>query len=475
MSLTSTGFERPRLNEIKDDYDQRFTDALGPVNTAPDAVVGQIVAIFAAALDDAYEALQNTYDSMYPSSAEGTSLDGAVSFVGMTRLAAAPTTVTAMCYGAESTLVPAGALARSLDNKQYVTDADTVISRASAGHVEIEVITVTNSASYQVIAGGVSVTYVSDASATATEIAAGLAALFDPTVFVATAASGILTLKPIDLAGEYTLTVDAKLSISLLSTPIFFTALEMGAFALPAGSLTTIDSSVLGWDSINNLAAGAIGRAVETDESLRERHADSVRVTGAATVPAIRARLLAEVDSVDYVAIYENRTPVTDADGLPSHSFEAVVSGGTDQAVADKLFEVKPAGIETYGNTIEQVLDENGDMQTISFSRPAIKYGWIRVTVTSLNAEEILNTEYAASIQAAALAHGNAIGIGRDIIIQRFFGPIYESTPGLGGITVEAAITAAPLDTPTYTTSNIVIARAELASFDLARIVVVGI
>ena len=34
MSLTEEGFDRPRLNEIKADYDQRFTDALGQIGRA---------------------------------------------------------------------------------------------------------------------------------------------------------------------------------------------------------------------------------------------------------------------------------------------------------------------------------------------------------------------------------------------------------------------------------------------------------
>ena len=43
MSLTENGFERPRLPEIKTTYDGLFTDALGPLNTNPDAVIGQII------------------------------------------------------------------------------------------------------------------------------------------------------------------------------------------------------------------------------------------------------------------------------------------------------------------------------------------------------------------------------------------------------------------------------------------------
>lgn len=475
MSLTEQGFERPRLNEIKTDYDQRFTDALGPVNTDADAVVGQIIGIFAAALDDAYEALHNTYDSMYPATAEGTSLDGAVSFVGLERLAATPTTVVAMCYGTEGTLLPAGALARSLDNRQYVVTADTVISRSSAGDVLIEPNVVTNGANYQVIAGGVSVVYTADGSATADEIAAGLAALFDANNFLATAANGVLRLRAADQYSDFTLTVDSKLTITSLGTPVVFTGLDLGAYALPAAALTRMDSSILGWDAVNNLVAGATGRFVETDEELRERHSNSVRVTGAATAQAIRSRLLAEVDSVTYAAIYENRTNVIDAFNLPAHSFEAVISGGANQAVADKLFEVKPAGIETYGNTSIQVLDENGDVQICKFSRPSDKFAWIRVSVNSLNTEEVLTSEIVQAIKDAVLAYGDTVGIGEDIITQRFYGPIYSSTSGIGSITVEAALTALISDTPTYSTTNVAVARAELAVFDETRIVVVGV
>lgn len=472
MSLSASGFQRPRLNEIKADYDQKFTEALGPVNTGPDAVVGQIVGIFSAALDDAYETLQNTYDSMYPSSAEGLSLDGAVSFVGLERLGAAPTTVVAMCYASEGTLLPAGSIARSLDNQQYATSVDTVISRSSAGDVLIEPNLISNASNYQIIAGGVSVVYTSDGSATADEIASGLAALFDTENFLATASGGVLRLRAADQYSDFTLTTDSKLDITSLGTPVVFTNLEMGAYPLPAGALTQMDSSVA---RVNNLVAGSTGRFVESDEELRVRHSNSVRVTGSATAQAIRARLLAEVDSVSYVAIYENRTNIVDAFNLPPHSFETVVSGGSNQAVADKLFKVKPAAIETYGNLSIQVLDENGDLQDCKFSRPSDKIAWIRVSINSLNTEEVLSSEISTAIEDAVVAYGVTIGIGEDIVTQRFYGPIYSATSGIGSITVEAALTSLISDTPSYSSSNISVARAEHAVFDKTRVTVVGI
>lgn len=475
MSLTEQGFDRPRLNELKSLYDADFIAALGPVNTDADAVVGQIIGILAAAMDDAYEALHNTYDSMYPFSAEGTSLDGAVAFVGIERLGSTPTVVVAICYGLEGTLIPAGSLTRAIDNQQYIATADTVISRSSSGDVQISIVTVTNLAIYQIITNGVSVSYNADAATTAIEIIAGLAAQFNPALYLATAEVGYLRLRSADLYTDFTLTVDVKMSISNLGTPVVFTASEKGALGLPANALTNIDSPTVGWSSVNNLVPGTIGRFTETDPQLRTRHLDSVRVTGAATVQAIRSRLLAEVASVSYVAVYENRTNVIDAFGSPPHSFEAVVEGGTNQAVADKLFQVKPAGIETFGNTSIQVLDINGEVQICKYSRSTNKFAWVRVSVNSLYEEETLTAEIVQAVKTAVMNFGSSLNIGQDIITQRFYGPIFTATLGISSITIEAALTATELGAPSYTTTNTPVGRTERATFSETRIIVVGV
>lgn len=471
MPLSLTGFTRLRLAEIKTQYDQRFTDALGPVNTQPDSVTGQIIGIFSAALDDIQESLQDIYDSMYPSTAEGTSLDGAVSFVGIERLGATSTTVVGAAYGVEGTLIATGSLARSGD-VTYVATGDTVISRANAIDVEIEVVTVLNTTAYQVIAGGVLASYISSASATAAEIATGLAAAFDANIFIAVADGAKFRVYSKDLISGFTLTADASLSIIKLSSPVNFTAESLGANACPAGSLTSIDTPTPGWEALKNLGAGSIGRDVESDVDLRLRHAEGVRASGSATLKAIRARLVAEVPEITAAYIYENRTSVT-VDNMPPHSIECVVVGGADQTVREKIYELKPAGIETYGLIVGAVVDENGDTQAVSFSRPITQYAWARVTVNQLYTEEAYPATAAASIKQAVLDYAATLTVGEDIIAQRFFGPIYASTPGIGQITVELAVTALPGDVPTYSTNNVSIARAGIAVFDAARVSVV--
>ena len=473
MSLTTTGFARKRLAEIKAELDQGLNDALGPVNTNADSVVGQLSGLFSEAVDNAYEILQDTYDAMYPSSAEGAALDGAVAFVGLERLPATATTVTAAAYGTEGTFIPAGSFAHA--DIQYFSSSDVIISRANAIDVTVEVVTVTNSAAYNITAGGLSVTYNADSTATSDEIVAGLAALLNGDPLNAVVENGKLRVYAFDLITPFAITIDSKLNITKRASPVVFVASEKGARVVPVGGLSNIDTPIAGWDSLYNMAAGTVGRDVETDTELRARHALSVRSTGSATVEAIKARLLAEVPEVATVRIYENRTKITSVDGIPPNSYETVVQGGANADVANQLWLTKPAGIETHGNTTIAVTDSAGDEQIIKFSRPVVKYGWLTIAV-SLYTEEVLPLTAEAAIKQAVVDYANAnIGVGTDIILQRFLGPIYATVSGISNLVVTAAVTNAPTDTPSYGSANIAIAKAEYAKFDISRVTVTGV
>jgi hypothetical protein len=63
---------------------------------------------------------------------------------------------------------------------------------------------------------------------------------------------------------------------------------------------------------------------------------------------------------------------VTDGDGRPAKSFECVVEGGTDDDVADLIWDTAPAGIQMYGtNTNVTITDSQGFDQVVTFTRPA--------------------------------------------------------------------------------------------------------
>lgn len=476
MALNETGFARKRLDEIKAQYDALAIEALGSVNTGADSVIGQLLGIFSEAVDNAEETLQNTYDAMYPFSATGTSLDGAVSYVGVTRLVDTETVATACAYGVEGTVILAGAEAHA--DIEYISTDDAIISRTNALDVSVEIDTLVNTigTAYNMFVGGVSQSVVTTGSETKAQIIAAFAALYNTGNFIATASGETLRIVSKDGKTPFSITVDAKMSIKKLGSAIQFVAKVTGAYALPIGALVNIDSGqVSGWDSLTNLAIGATGNNVETDAELRARHATGVRGSGSATVEAIKARMLQDVPEVTSINIYENRTSIANVDGLPAHSYESIIQGGSDTDVAEELWLTKPAGIETYGNVTANVIDSAGGTQIIKFSRPTTKYAWLNIALTAYS-EEVYPNSATVAIQEACLAYANAnIGIGKDIILQRFHGSIYSAVNGIGEINIMAAITNLEGDTPIYGSVNIPLAKSEIAVFDISRITVSGI
>lgn len=160
--------------------------------------------------------------------------------------------------------------------------------------------------------------------------------------------------------------------------------------------------------------------------------------------------------------------------GRPPKSFEAVVSGGTDLAVAEEIWLSKPAGIATFGNVNNgngiEIIDSQGFTQVIFFSRPTPIYIWVQVSL-SLYTEETFPTNGLQLVQEAILNYGNSLGIGVDVLIQRVLCQIF-TVPGVSGGTITIAATNNPGDTPSYATNDIPIGEAEISNWDLSRILV---
>lgn len=246
---------------------------------------------------------------------------------------------------------------------------------------------------------------------------------------------------------------------------------EVGFVIAPAGTLTNIETPVSGWDDITNPQDGATGRPVESDPELRLRRARSLQVTGSATVGAIRSRLLEQVDDVTDATIIENRTSEEDAQGRPPHSFEAVVTGGTDADVAEQLFETKAAGIETTGTVTEIVTDSTGKEQVIRFSRPIQRFIWVRLTLTATNGFPENVDDLATQ---AIVDKGGELQLGEDVIWQTLVGPVHRAVDNLNQVTVELGVSSDPEQEPsTFETANITIENNEIALFDAERVEVI--
>lgn len=224
-------------------------------------------------------------------------------------------------------------------------------------------------------------------------------------------------------------------------------AREAGAILALAGTLVEIETPVSGWDAVTNPDDGVVGREVESDAELRQRREESLTVAGSGTVEAIRARLLQDVADVIAVSIVENRSGEVDADGRPPHSFEIIISGGSNADVAAMIWSTKPAGIETHGDITEVTEDSQGVGQAVKFTRPEPLYIWVKVELTPNgtgdfpgNAEEVA--------KESVVDFGASLGVGDDVIFQALYGPLYKNIGGLKSVVVEVAASYDPAVEP---------------------------
>lgn len=470
FGITPEGFNLKRLSDILSDIEEKERSFFGTIDVSGDSVFGQLNGTFANQCSDLWEQTQKAYNASSPALASDITLDYNVLLNGIERLQSLPTLVEVGLHGTNGTIVTAGTqISSTVDGEVYQLRGDTTITLTSQSKVFVKVDTVVDSTVYTITINGTDVyQYTSSSSATADEIAQGLrddiagdsGAVVTATKYI----NGVIEI--VGNSAPFDIAYDSNLIHYSIGE---FESVNNGEILAIANTLTVIETPLTGLDDVNNFDDGTKGRGIETDPELRLRREESLQIIGAATLPAMIARMLNEVDEVVTVAGYTNRENITVA-GRPPHSVEMVVQGGDDQDILDKLWEIIGGGIDTYGNTSGTIVDSNGDVQTLYFSRPVPKYAWMIATLT-LYSEETFPTDGATQVKNQILEYGESLGIGKDIIPDRFKGPIYE-VPGILGITLQVAITTLPTDTPSYVSTPISIDADELSIWELSRIVV---
>lgn len=109
------------------------------------------------------------------------------------------------------------------------------------------------------------------------------------------------------------------------------------------------------------------GTNTETDTELRSRYYNTVNSYKNSSLVGIISQISNVQDVIKCTGI-ENTSNIESEDGLPPHSFQLFCDGGSNSAIAKRIFEIKPAGIHTYGDISETINFNNVDY-VVKFSR----------------------------------------------------------------------------------------------------------
>ena len=206
-----------------------------------------------------------------------------------------------------------------------------------------------------------------------------------------------------------------------------FECQSAGLISAAAGTLSRINTMVAGWDTAVNEAAAVVGQNAETQGAFEARRYASVGLNSRGTIAAVYARVANCVNVVSCI-VRENKTNMPiEIDGyyLKAHSVFVSVVGGSDEDIAEAIYNSCSAGCDYNGNTTVAVADNaTKAVENVIFYRPEEFDVYVKVT---LQGKDSLPDEYETTVKSA--------------VYNNFYG---ESTATIGG---DPILRVAPGDT----------------------------
>lgn len=228
-----------------------------------------------------------------------------------------------------------------------------------------------------------------------------------------------------------------------------FRVVTNGAIDIPANSVTAIITVIAGWDTVNNNAAGAIGRDVETRAEFENRRYASVAANSHGSASALYGAI-ADITGVLDLAVLENTglNPIIKYDvEVPGHGVTICVYGGEDDAIAETIYNKKNAGSATGGNTT--ITHIATDFSNIAYEylilRPETVNFWVNITLGSVPSdtvkEAIITAVYQDFLGQNQHTQTARVGLAQTVYASRF----YHAIMAVDGVTslsnVEIALT----------------------------------
>jgi uncharacterized phage protein gp47/JayE len=477
--ITDKGLTIKRLPEILDSLNSEatalFQDLVPPgdkVDTTPGSILGRLIGLQSAPLTELWEQLQEVWMAYDPNSASGIALDNQVFLGGLQRFTASPTQAYVFLSGDYNTTIPQGSTVKSsFTGVQFTTDIAVTLNNTNVSSFTVAITTVSNASTYSVqISDGIRTitsSYTSDSSATLIEILNGLKAQIDANasslVTTATIDNTFLTVTTLNSFSPLTVVLTGSLSTVKSTKYCLCTATETGPLDQGPNTIDTIATPILGWDGVVNYTSATTGRNAETDEELRLRFKNAKYIRGGNIGDALYSDLK-DIVGVEEVIILSNETDTTDGNGIPAHSFMALISGGTATDIGAAIWKNKPVGIRTYGSSSTTITDAAGNSKTIYFQRPTPLVYYVTINIST---DADFPPDGVDQIKAALVNFNkDTMSIGSDVIFSRLYSPI-NSVAGHQVNSLHAGTSPSPSGT-----SNITTTFSQIPTLDASNITI---
>jgi hypothetical protein len=217
--------------------------------------------------------------------------------------------------------------------------------------------------------------------------------------------------------------------------------LPVVAYADGTDQWVIIDSDVR-FTAVESLADSSDGENVEGDPDYRSRLRVAGRGSGYGTEPGV-LRALQRVAGAS-ADIDNNRGLTANANGVDGKAIEALVAGGTDEEIAQAIYDSYSDTAGFFGSTTALAVDPNGNEVPVRFTRiESILIEW-DVSITTAGAEAELPDDAESIVQTALADYTNGLAFGIDVQPEEGAAVIRESLPKgsipPGGLTVDVGL-----------------------------------
>lgn len=441
--VTDFGFVPKRMDEIYRSMHRKLSEAWG-VNTMenPQSYLNVLITTIADELAQNWEADQEVYHSFYPSGAEGISLDNAVQFAGLRRMADQKTFYNILCTGTDGSVIPKGTMISSITKPPLLllSSAERKITRQSCNRAVLKIISLEKNDTYTIGINGELYSVSGGESPTAESVLNALAEKIPKESFCVEVQEEQLFLSDKNPQKSNLILLSENMTTQTVSSLINFETQDYGKYKLPENSITQIVTNRTGFESCTNLIEPVLGRMRETDVELRQSYIKRISAHAARMTNSIESSILDSVQGVLSVKCYENKTNLTDEYGRPPHCVEVVVEGGSDMDIAQAILRQKAGGIQTYGSTKVEVPSDDSQPIEVCFNRPQPVYVWLKLTLTP-SKREALPPNYADLVKESLTAQTESFLPGQTLLIQELLGDIYRNVTGIGYIRIQSFAT----------------------------------
>lgn len=469
--VTPDGFKMKRLDEILTEVKDDLSEGWGiDVHSDETSFLNVLNVTFANQIAELWEAAQSTYHSHYPYTAVGKSLDNAVTYGGVTRMARRRSVYPIHCVGIDGTIIPKGNIIATETSPEVrlLCQMDSPITRESCNQLEVKFVgqgdsTYTikiNDAEYEF-------TTSSDDPMVVLE---GLKNAITDEEYDVRIQDELLVIADTELSRSNYIELSENLTTNTVTSIITYETEEYGKIVIVEDAIRVIVSGLYGFLRVRNWLYPTYGRLQETDIELRKSYAVKQMGHSKTMIESIVSEIL-DIDGVESASGSENDTDEVDEWGLPPHSVEIIVEGGDERLIAEAILRQKAGGIGTYGSTHIDVLTSFGDIVPINFNRPEKLYVWMKVKLE--REENVVPYNYEKVVKQSVINDTFNMEAGQDLIIQMLTPGIFNDLAGVTYVHIFVAYSTDKTREPEeadYTESNILASRKQTIVVSTDRI-----